>query len=341
MSTHNTVLVTGGSGFVGGWVICTLLERGYRVRTTMRSLAREAELRAALGDVLSVPDRLEVVVADLKADAGWDKAMAGATFVQHIASPMPVGEFRGQDLLTPAREGTLRVLRAAEQAGVRRIVLTSSIMASLPERALGHVYTEADWTDPAAPKVSEYGRAKTLAEQAAWGFIEASRSGMTLTTILPGAIQGPLLTPDLAGWADLLVRMLSGKVPMLPRVGMSMVDVRDLAELHVRAMEAPGAAGQRFIAASEFVWFAEVAEFLREALGDRAAKVSTRVAPDLLTRLIALFNADLRQLVPLLGQHKTMSSEKAANLLDWHGRSIRESIADAGRSILAVKERVG
>ena len=335
MSTDDqqTVLVTGGSGFLGSWVVQTLLRRGYKVRTTMRSLKREAELRQSLGH----PAGLEVVVADLTQDAGWDAAMAGVRYVQHIASPMPVGEFRGQDITTPARAGTLRVLQAAERAGVSRVVVTSSGVAAISDRAPGQAYTELDWTDPAAAGVSEYARAKTLAEQDAWAFIAKSDSGLTLTTILPGAIQGPLLTPDLSGWADLVLRMLSGKMPFLPRVGMSMVDVRDLAELHARAMLAPAAAGQRFLAASEFVWFADVAQILRETLGDRASKVKTAVAPDVLIRFLALFNGDLRQLVPMLGQRKTMSAAKAAALLDWHGQPIRQSLADAGESILALR----
>jgi nucleoside-diphosphate-sugar epimerase len=330
-----TVLVTGGSGFLGGWVVQTLLGRGYRVRTTMRSHKREAELRQALGE----PDRLEVAVADLTQDAGWEHAMAGVAYVQHVASPMPVGEFRGQDITTPARDGTLRVLRAAQKAGVTRVVLTSSGVAALPDCAPGHVYTELDWTDPAKPRLSEYARAKTLAEQDAWAFVANSRSSMTLTTILPGAIQGPLLTPDLAGWADFIMRMLAGKMPFLPRVGMSMVDVRDLAELHVRAMEAPAAGGQRFLAAAEFVWFAEAAQILRDELGDKASKVKTRVAPDSLIRFLALFNADLRQLVPTLGLRKTMSAAKAGELLDWHARPIRQSLTEAGTSILAMTLR--
>lgn len=333
MSTNaQTVLVTGGSGFLGNWVIKTLLDRGYQVRTTLRSTGREGELRQALGD----PDALEIVVADLNRDAGWDQALAGVAFVQHIASPMPVGEFRGQGIVTPAREGTLRVLRAARRAGARRVVLTSSGVAATPHRGPDHVYTESDWTDPKAPGLSDYARAKTLAEREAWAFIESSDKSMELTTILPGAIQGPLLTRDLSGWADLVARMLSGKLPVLPRVGMSMVDVRDLAELHVRAMEHPSAAGQRFLAAPEFLWFAEVAQVLRDALGDRAAKVKTSVAPDALIRVLALFSADLRQLAPTLGQRKTMSAAKAAEVLHWHSRPIRQSLTDAAETILPI-----
>lgn len=336
-TSSRTVLVTGGSGFVAGWVIVTLLARGYRVRTTLRSLRREAEIRQGFGTMTDAGDRLDVVVADLLDDAGWDAAMAGVDLVQHVASPMPLGEFRDHDLVGPARDGTIRVLRAADRAGVKRVVLTSSGVAAMPKKPDAHVYSEADWTDPDQPGLSQYNRAKTLAERAAWAFIQASRSGMTLATILPGAIQGPLLTPDLSGWADLITRMLTGKLPMLPRVGMGMVDVRDLAELHVRAMETPEAAGQRFVAAGEFLWFSEVAQALRDGLGADAAKVSARVAPDWLMRLVALGNADLRQLTPNLGKQQTFSTERAQRLLDWQSRPLRQSIVDAGRSILALK----
>ena len=334
-----TVLVTGGSGFVGGWVIVALLRRGYAVRTTVRSLAREAEVRAAaarqVGDAAAAVDRLSFCVADLLADDGWDGAVRGADAIVHVASPMPVGEFRGTDLVRPAVDGTLRVLRAGDRAGVRRFVLTGSAVAAQPPAGwVGGPVDETVWTDPAARSSDEYARAKTLAERAAWDFARTHGGEATLTVILPTMIQGPVMGRDIGGTAELVDRLLRGRVPDVPRFGFNIVDVRDLADLHVRALNDPAAAGQRLLAAGEFLWMSDVAQLLRDRLGPAAAKVTTRRLPDWVVRLAALFSPEARLIAPRLGHRQEFTAAKAERLLGWRTRPAADSIVDCARTLI-------
>jgi len=290
-------------------------------------------MRRSLGRHVDASDRLSFFAADLLSDEGWSSAVEGAEFVVHAASPMPIREYKGTDLITPAREGTLRVLRAAATAGVRRAVVTSSTAAATGRPGSAPV-DETMWTDVSQDGVSEYTRAKTLAERAAWDFIDAqSHSSMTLTTILPASIQGPVALPSVSGSVEMVFRMLKGYVPAVPRAGFSTVDVRDVVDLHVRAMESEAAAGNRFIASSNFLWFADMARLLREHFGARAAKVPTRELADVLVRLLALFHADLRQLAPSLGVRTTMRSDKAIEMLGWHARQAENAVLDGARSL--------
>lgn len=329
-----TVLVTGGSGFVGSYVILELLSHGYRVRTTIRSLSREGEVRRMLAEHVDPGDRLTVIQADLLHDAGWDEAARGCDYVVHVASPMPIGEYRGSDVITPAREGTRRVLEAAARAGVARVVTTSSTAAAMPAKSDGAVVDEATWTDlPDRPEYN-YPRAKTLAEQDAWAFVRDRGAPFELATILPAQIQGPVLGSDYSASVDIIRLMLRGRMPAVPRVGYNIVDIRDLAELHRLAMIRPEAAGQRYIAANEFLWFADVARILREELGERAAKTPVRTLPDIVVKLGALFNPEMRQLKPSLGKRTEYRSAKAEALLGRPLRSAREAIRDAARSLI-------
>ncbi|MBN8229062.1 NAD-dependent epimerase/dehydratase family protein [Corallococcus macrosporus] len=336
-SKAETVLVTGGSGYLGGWTVVALLRKGYRVRTTVRSLAREGTLRAGISRQVDPGDRLSVFAANLLADEGWDRAADGADFILHTASPMGVGEFKGQDLIRPAREGTLRVLRAGAKAGVKRVVMTSTLMAALPSGPPGDGAPPTDetvWTDLTRKGVNHYAHSKTLAEQDAWAFVKQQGGAMTLSTVLPSLIQGPVMGKDISGSLDLLARMLRGQMSRLPRLGFAMVDVRDLVDLHLKVMTAPEAAGQRFAATSDFLWLSDVAHLLREHLGARAAKVSTRTVPDFLVRLGALFDPELRQFVGDLGVRREFSTAKAERLLGWRARPAAEAVLASAEGLV-------
>jgi nucleoside-diphosphate-sugar epimerase len=326
------VLVTGGSGFVGSHCIRRLHADGHRVRTTVRSLAREAEVREMAGD-----GPLEVVTADLTDDAGWADAVAGCAYVLHVASPFPLGRPKHEDeLIVPAREGALRVLRAAREAGVKRVVQTSSFAAiGYGHGDTGKTYDENDWTDVDGPGVSAYAKSKTLAEQAAWDFVEGDQ--LELATVNPVAVLGPPLGRDLSTSIELVKRLIDGSMPGTPKVAYGIVDVRDVADLHVRAMTAPEAAGERFLALGEdFRWISELGEWLREALPDRAKKIPKRQLPNPLVRLAAVFDGSLRQLTGELGVRKHGTNEKARRLLGWAPRSDREAVVDTAQSLIAL-----
>ncbi|MDH2425910.1 NAD-dependent epimerase/dehydratase family protein [Sphaerisporangium sp. TRM90804] len=337
-ASATTVLVTGGSGFVGSWVIAKLLGRGHRVRTTVRRLSRENDVRAMLAPLVSpeAQARLSFHEADLLRDAGWKAAVTGADHVLHVASPMRTGEYRGQDVVTPAREGTRRVLEASLAGGVRRVVITSSAAAAVPKdkEALAD---ETVWTEVPEGPLHDYPRAKTLAERDAWRLVQGSGDRMELVTVLPTLIQGPVLGADYSASVDLPGLMLRGRMPLAPRLGYSVVDVRDLADLHVLAMTRPEAAGQRFLAAGEFLWISDMAQTLRDALGPAAARTPRRTAPDWAVRLGARFNAELAQLAPGLGVRSNVSARKAETLLGWRTRPARDSLVDAARSLMDKK----
>jgi nucleoside-diphosphate-sugar epimerase len=331
-----SVLVTGGSGFLGGWCVVELLRRGYRVRTTVRDLAREGEVRANVGTQIDPGDRLSVVAADLTDDRGWAEAVAGCTYVLHVASPFPEAQPKNpDDLIVPAREGTLRVLRESLAAGVERVVVTSSVAAvrNNGERS-DRELTEADWSDPDDTKLTPYTRSKTIAELAAWEYMRSQGQESRLVTVQPGAIIGPLLGEDRSYSLQAVERMVTGRMPGLPRLGFCFIDVRDVASLEVGAMTAPEAAGQRLIAASTFLWFTDMATILREQLGEDARKVPRRRVPDLAVRALALVDPGVRSVVDELGQKTTYSIENARRRVGWEPRPVAESIVDCARSLL-------
>ncbi len=337
MSGQGTVLVTGGSGFIGSWCVIGLLQQGYTVRTTVRSLGRESAVRAALRKVVDPQDHLSFHAADLTADAGWDAAASGCDYMLHVASPIAISEPKNpDDLIIPAREGTRRAVGAALKAGVKRVVLTSSVAAASPRAgAGGSVTDETVWTNPEDPGVSAYSRSKTLAERAAWDLIAASEGATTLATVNPSLVLGPVLSGDFSDSVQVVERLLSGRVPGLPRLGFSIVDVRDVADLHIRAMTAPEASGQRFIAAANFAWMADLAALLRAGLGDAAKKVPTRKVPDFVVRLAGLFDKNLASVVPRLGQRRDFTSAKAQTMLGWRPRSVEDTVLDCARSLVA------
>jgi len=335
--TDGPVLVTGGTGFLGGWCVAALLERGHEVRTTVRDLAREGAVRDAVTAAgADAGGRLTVLAANLTSDDGWAQAVAGCRYVLHVASPFPPVQPKDPDeLIVPARDGALRVLGAALDAGVERVVMTSSIAAVRSGRSSSQAapYTEADWTDGDDVSRTPYVRSKTLAEQAAWRHVREAGAEDRLATVNPGAIIGPALNDDHSYSLQAVQRLLDG-MPAAPQLGFTFVDVRDVADLHIRALADPAAGGERFIATDRFLWLGEVAAILRERLGDAAAKVPKRVAPNVLIRAMSLFDGSVRSVVGDLGKQSWFSSEKARTSLGWTTRPVEDSIEDCARSLV-------
>lgn len=337
-SPADLVLVTGGSGFLGAHCILALLEAGYRVRTTIRTPARAADVRSQLaaGGVDDAGDRLEFAIADLTDDAGWADAVAGCRFVLHVASPFPSTQPKDPDeLIVPARDGALRVLRAARDAGVERVVLTSSFAAI----GYGHAptdrpFTEEDWTElDSGRPVSAYVQSKTIAERAAWAFVhdEGARSeggSLQLATVNPVGILGPVLGPDVSSSVELIRLVKEGRLPRLPDVHFGIVDVRDVAALHLLAMTRPEAAGQRFLAiAGEVMGAQEVALLIRGHLGEAAGRrVGTKVMPQWVLKAAAPFSRRVRDSLPDIGTVRRASAEKARTVLGWSPRSREEAV---------------
>ena len=330
------VLVTGGSGFIGSHCLIQLLRAGYLVRTTVRSLKRETEVRQWLAGAGVDSSPLTFVEADLTADKGWNEAAAGCSFVLHVASPFPLEIPQHEDdLVVPAREGALRVLRASREAGVKRVVLTSSFAAVGYGTALpGRPYDETDWTNVHGAGVRAYAKSKTLAEQAAWDFIKTEGGALELSVVNPVAVFGPLLAADTSTSILLIQRLLNGAVPGLPHLSFGVVDVRDVADLHLRAMTHPRANGERFLATGEhFVTLKEMAAMLKNRLGPLAKRVPTLQLPNWLVRLVAQFDSSLSQIVPELGAKRDATNEKARTLLGWAPRSNEDALAATGESL--------
>ena len=333
-----TVLVTGGSGFVASWCLVELLRRGFTVRTTVRSLSKEQAVRAAISTVIDPRDRLTFFAADLTSDVGWAEAVAGCDYVLHVASPLGRDNPKNPDeLIVPARDGALRVLRAATNAGVKRVVITSACAAASPSSySENRVTDESLWTDPEDNTLNPYRKSKTLAELAAWQFMKEEHDGpTTLTTILPGAVFGPVLAADTVGSVQVIGRLLQGRFPAVPRLGFEVVDVRDLVDVHIRAMMSTQAAGERFIAVGEFMWMTDIAKTLRSKLGIPASKVPARTMPDFVFRLLALFEPGLRSVMPGLGRKHRHTPEKAQRVLGWRPRPAEETLIDCAKSLMA------
>ncbi len=340
MSDERTVLVTGGTGFLGGWCVVEALRQGHRVRATVRDLARESGLRAAVARQIDAGERLEVVSADLTSEEAWPHAVAGCQYVLHVASPFPAKQPKDPDeLIVPARDGTLRVLGASLDAGAERIVMTSSVAAVRNARG-GALHgerelTEDDWSDPNGPDMNAYSCSKVIAERAAWELVRERDAEQRLVTIQPGAIVGPVLGPDRSYSLQAIARLLGGEMPGLPKLGFAYSDVRDVAALHVAAASAPDAGGQRLIAAGEFLWFSDVARILRERLGADATKVPTRRVPNFVVRAMAMVDPEVRSIAHELGWELRFSVENARRRVGWEPRPVEETIVDCARSLLA------
>ncbi len=334
----STVLVTGGSGFIGSHAILQLLGAGHQVRTTVRSLKREGDVRAMLKEGGAEPgDGVSFFAADLENDAGWPEAVAGCDYVLHVASPFPQHVPKNEDeLIVPAREGAIRVLRAARDAGVKRVVLTSSFAAV----GYGHPlqsapFDETAWTDLTGENVLPYVKSKTLAERAAWDFVAKEGRGLELAVVNPVGVFGPVLGPDYSTSILLVQRLMDGAMPGCPRLYFGIVDVRDVASLHILAMTHAAAKGERFLAiAGDFISMADIARILKARLGAAARRVPTRELPDWLVRLASLRDPAVKQILPELGKRKNATGEKARRLLGWSPRSNEEAVVATGESLV-------
>lgn len=310
------VVVTGASGFIAGHVIAELRSHGYRVRGTARR---------------PVDGLDDVVTADLSRDDGWAAAVEGCDYVMHVASPFPNETPKSEDeLVRPAVDGTLRVLRAAADAGVKRVVMTSSIAAVSSGHPDEAVRTEADWS--IVDRSAAYAKSKTLAEQAAWDFARAS--GLDLVTVNPGMVLGPLLGPTIGTSVQVVRRLLTREVPASPKMGFAPVDVRDVAIAQRLAMETPAAAGNRYILAGDNVWMRDIAAMLAEEFNPRGYRVPTGALPTSLLRVMALFDSSIRPALEFVGRRELVSADKARSELGWTMRPVRDTILDTARSLI-------
>lgn len=327
------VMVSGGSGYIAGYIIRQLAAEGWSVHTTIRNLAKEDSVRALLNVDNS---RLTFFAADLTSDAGWDEAMAGCDAVVHVASPIPSDAPSHEDeLIIPARDGVLRALRVAKRSGVRRFVQTSSAAAIAYGRPRGtYTFTEADWTNLDSADAYPYVKSKTIAERAARDWVAGEGGGMEFVSINPSAVLGPVWSSDFSASIEAVKKLLEGSLPGCPDFGFGIVDVRDVADLHVRALNAPGMAGERFICSGPFLKMIEIAAILKQHLGQEARKVPTRRLPDFLVKLSAMFDPVVKQVVGELGKVRNMDASHARAVLGWEARAPEISIVDCARSLI-------
>lgn len=322
-----TVLVTGASGFIAKHIVLQLLEAGYTVRGTVRDLSRGADVmdavRPHLTDASDLETRLTFTALDLTQDDGWGAAMTDVDVLMHTASPFPMVQPKDEnDLIRPAVDGALRALRAADAAGVKRVVMTSSTAAisGSPLPAGDTSYDETNWTDPNDPDITAYSKSKTLAELAAWDFVRNQAPDMQLTMINPGFVVGAPLDGRFGTSVGVIARLLRGKDPMLPKIGFTTVDVLDVAEMHVAVIDKPNSVGQRIMTVDRFMWFAEMANAIKAAHPSR--RVVTRIAPDFVVRFLGLFDPAIRSIIPTLGRQEKIDNTRARTTL---GRGMRRA----------------
>ena len=329
------LLITGASGFIGTHCILEMLAYGYRVRGAVRRLDRAEQIRAILRQHSDRAASIEFVQAELTEPHDWEEAMQGCDGVLHLASPVPVVQPKdAQEVIRPAREGALNVLQAAKKLGVARVVLTSSVAAVWGQGRKGScVYSESDWTDPLDPDQSPYSLSKTIAEKAAWEFV-ATQGGPELVAINPSFVFGPALERDYGSSLEILYRLLKGKLPLLPKLGFEIVDVRDVALLHRLAYESPAAPGRRFLCSSGFRWLKEMAIILREQFPHYRKKISVRSMPNLLCKMLSLFDGSIARFIPDLEIKKEMDISNAREALGWQPRPPEEAIVSGARSLI-------
>jgi len=340
MTSTPCVLVTGGSGFIAGVLTRQLLAAGWQVHATLRDLSREPAMRQLLGaDRGEAREQLRCFKADLLADDGWAEAAAGCSHLAHLASPLPPGVPRdANELIVPARDGALRALKAARDAGVRRVVMTSSVAAISYGHGPGeHHFTEDDWTRLEAPGIPPYVQSKTIAERTARDWVAREGGGLEFCTVNPSVVLGPVASADYSASVLIVRSLLEGRLPALPNIGFGIVDVRDVAELHWRALTAPRSmADERFIACGGFLWLREIAAILRAELGEAARRVPTLTLPDWSVRLLARVSPTVRAAASELGSARHQDSSHAREVLGWVPRPQREAIVATAKDLIAM-----
>lgn len=337
-----TVLVTGATGFIAKHIVLGLLNKGHHVIGSVRSLGRTDEVRDAvrphLTDTANLDDRLHFVALDLAQDAGWSEALVGVDVLMHTASPFPMTQPNDpQVLIRPAVDGALRALRAAKAAGVDRVIMTSSVASVMsgvsPQN--GTAFTEADWSDPDGPGVTAYSASKTLAERAAWDFVSTEAPQIALTTINPGLVVGPALDRHYGTSLQIIERLLAGKDPMLPNFGFNVVDVRDVAQAHIDAMDLPETAGERFILSAGWEWVLDVARMLKATYPDR--KITTRKAPTLAVKLLGQFDKAIQSIIPILDKREDCDGSKATQQLGIRYIAPKDAMLASAQSLIEQK----
>ncbi len=334
-----TVLVTGATGYIAKHIVAGLLNRGYHVVGSARSASSHAQIRDAvtpvLDDTSDLDTRLRTVALDLGSDEGWTAAMQGVDVLMHTASPFPLEQPKDpQEVIRPAVDGALRALRAAHAAGIKRVIFTSSTVAvATGDLKPGKTaFDEEDWSDVNHSEATPYAQSKTLAEQAAWDFVKSDAPEMELTVINPGFVLGAPLDGNYGTSIKVIERILAAKDPMLPKFGFSSVDVRDIAEMHIRALDTPESIGERIIGVNRFMWFSEMAKAIAEEYPER--KISTREAPNFIVRILALFDPAIRTIVPSLGKEHRASNAKAQSMLGIEFRDMRTATKETARYLV-------
>jgi dihydroflavonol-4-reductase len=334
--SSTTILVTGANGFIGLHTVLHFLQLGYNIRATVRTEGHEKKVRETLSKHVDT-NKLEFFRADLMKDEGWDQAVNGCDFVLHLASPFPTEAPKDEnELILPAREGTLRVLRAAQKGGVKRVVLVSSVAAVISghERE-NRMFSEADWTDISKTNYA-YAKSKTLAERAAWEFINSgeNQNGLELVSINPSNVFGPVLDNHHHTSTEWFRTLLRHEIPGLTRTQLNLVDVRDLVEMIDKAMNTPAAAGKRFIANGASIPLAEFAIILHRNFASQGYRVPTRVLPDWIVRFFAVFIPKTRPVVDALGWKYSISTEQARSILGWQARPHEGTILEMAQSMI-------
>jgi dihydroflavonol-4-reductase len=339
--SKGVIVVTGASGFIAKHIVLQLLDAGYAVRATVRAKEREDELRTTMKqnvrDGVDLDRRLSFALLDLERDEGWEVALSGADALVHTASPFPLVQPKDEsDVIRPAVDGTLRALRAAKRMGVSRVVLTSSGLAVLMAKPNGKTrLDESAWSSPEDPRATPYAKSKILAERAAWNFVEQEAPELRLSVINPGFVIGAPLDRSFGTSLRVIQRILEAKDPMLPNFGFPVVDVRDVARMHVACLERADAAGQRFLGGDEFLWFPQMAQILKSAFPDR--RIVTRRAPNFVIRLLAYIDPEVRTIVPNLGQRTDVTAERARRELGVTFRPAADAVVSAGRFLIENK----